>query len=293
HWQSDCYICFDYLTTIPKVANLGGNSGTRAAKTGWEEGDKINIWFDDLDVISLVGDHIGRAELTLTYNGTSWDAAFDEYYAKHPQGLLYTLDDSHAPRILSCFYEGGNSIEDYYAVVDNEKVNNYTSQPIYKFYPPTKNDVPITPLMCAADHVDYTFDGETISATIDGWMMLTKVQVVVSGLNKDNASNYTLSCDHMYNIPYAQKIHAVVLQNAEYGWFEFYPDDDENLGKPTCGVSNADGVAFCFCDVEDPDGPFTFTLNDGESEKTFTAYTGVETFDEKVKFIKIAAKNFK
>ena len=289
------------------VADLSGNPATKAAKTGWVTGDKINIWIDNLDVISLMGNNVGRAELTLTYNGSSWDAEFDKFYAEHvdeygePNGLSHTLEGKTSG-ILNCLYEGTNNISNYFV---------YCADDVYTFTPvkwkcakcgteinpndeecsnpecreenktPASTPTNIFPLMCCADNVPYTYDKatQTITATINGWTMLTMIQVVVPGLTGD-ASNYTLSCDNMYTLNSVTKTYQDIN-----GYGEFCGDYP---GDPTAGVSNKDGVAFCFCDVCDPTEPFNFTLSNGTDTWTYDAgYRDIETSSDAVKFIKL------
>ncbi|MDO5321619.1 MAG: fimbrillin family protein [Bacteroidia bacterium] len=289
------------------VAEIGG--GTKAAKTGWVEGDKINIWIDDLDVISLMGDNKGRAELVLTYTSGKWVAVFDEFYKTHTDdkneldGLFHTIKDEG---VLNCLYEGSNDISNYKVDAANyiytftpvkwvwkcEKCgeeNDFGSDKCAKcdeYKPdgaaPVSNN--IIQLMCCADNVPYTYDGTTLTATITGWTVLTMVQVVVDGLDKTKASSYTLSCDNMYSISSITKTYQ---DNNGLGDFVVSGYDYD---VPTLGVSNKDGVAFCFYDVVDQsgDGPFKFTLNDGTTNYVHTDDTNtLITSSEIVKFIKL------
>lgn len=248
------------------VADMGGS--TKAAKTGWVAGDKINIWIDDMDVMSMIGDCIGRAELTLTYDGEKWTGAFDEYYATNAAGLTYTIKEAG---VLNCLYEGGNKISDWsVAIADKD----------YTFSAPSNGAAPITPLVCFTQ-VGYEYDSttQTLSAKIGGWFVLTMIQVVVPGLESSKAENYTLGCDNMYNM-------LGVSVNSEFGdAYADYCDTD-----PTCGVSNADGVAFCFYDIYDSVEPYTFTLSDGTNTWVYEAgKKEIETSSEKVYFIKLPA----
>ena len=51
-----------------KVANLTDTPDTKAAKTGWVSGDKINIWFDDWNNTKPVENHI--PDMVITYDGS-------------------------------------------------------------------------------------------------------------------------------------------------------------------------------------------------------------------------------
>lgn len=254
------------------VADLGGD--TKAAKTGWVAGDKINLWIDDMDVMSLIGDGKGRAELTLTYDGTNWAGSFDEYYATHASGLLHTIKPTGK---LNCLYEGSNDISKYSVVISGYD---------YTFTLPVKVSAPITPLVCYAN-AGYTYNSVTniLSAEIEvsDWTALTMIQVVVAGLDSSKAEDYTLSCDNMYNMPGID-----IYSDSGY----VYAVDPGDTDYPTCGVSNSDGVAFCFYDVWDSDGPFKFTLKDGTNTWTYTASKTLTTDASAVKFISIDKSNF-
>lgn len=268
------------------IAEIGG--GTKAAKTGWVEGDKINIWFDDLDVISLMGDNKGRAELVLTYTSGKWVAVFDEFYKTHTDGdnkfdgLFHTIKENG---VLNCLYEGSNNISNYYVAVAGYE---YTFTP-GKWIDDTHIPNNTIPLMCCAN-VAYSYNSVTKTVTanirISDWTMLTMIQVVVAGLDNSKASSYTLSCNNMYNLTgvYINGVSGVVYALA--------PND---TNYPTSGVSNADGVAFCFYDVWDDsaNASFMFTLKkDGGSTKTYTTTQTLATDSEVVKFIKISEESF-
>lgn len=299
------------------VAEMIGG-GTKAAKTNWEEGDKINLWFDDLDVISLKGDQIGRAELVLTYTGGEWKAEFDDFYATHTDdkgkldGLLWTLENKNN-RTVKCLYEGSNNIGNYHVYIDQY---DYTFTPVQWFWKCQKcneenafelgkcqkcgedkpsNDkdlklvhVPnnIVPLMSFSAQ-DYTYDENTKTITIDtiqNWSMLTMIQVTVAGLDSAEANNYTLSCNNMSNV---QSIYINGESTDSYA---------NNGYDPTRGVSNADGVAFCFYDTDycGEEADYEFTLSDGTNTWIHTTYAKtIETSSDNVKFISINKSKFK
>lgn len=47
-----------------KVANLDGSADTKAVKTAWVAGDKLNIWFDETNYTN--------PDLVIKYDGSEW-----------------------------------------------------------------------------------------------------------------------------------------------------------------------------------------------------------------------------
>ena len=203
-----------------QISVAGLSPDTKAIKTGWTDGDKINIWFGDA-IWSVL------PQLVLTYSGGSWSAS--------------DVDESllSATGTFKAAYEGSNSLFE-------EKIDN-----TYAFFPegPTfkadgmQYDVYLrTPYMsCTKDEVTYTYDSVTrkLTASIDEWTIQTKVQVVVTGLT-GKPYNYAMGCSELQ------------CAYALYYYDQFTMSNSGFISQPTStgawcgGVVNADGVAFNF-----------------------------------------------
>ena len=122
-------------------------------------------------------------------------------------------------------------------------------------------------IMVATKGIDYTYnsDTKTLGGEIKDWVYLTKVATIVKGdgLSTD-ADKYTLSCDHLK--PVTGFTVAADGITATYG----------TVGTAVTGISNDDGVAFVFGEVDNYSTYqcYTFTLQkDGDNGvKKYTAH---------------------
>lgn len=244
--------------------------GTRAVKSGWEKGDKINLWFND-----TVG---SQPDLILTFDGTNWNA-----------GKLRAPITFEDEENVKCIYEGFNdftnkfSLQPFEFKTYGEDGSGYTPHKITL----GENSVFQIPLTIRGSQ-SYGFDGSTVTATLfksGDFNYINSVQVVVSGLNSANADKYTLSCDKLFSI--------VSFGN---GMNDYSP-----IGTAIAGVPNADGAAFYFDYPASPSTAkdYTFTLTDytGESPvvKKYTAASKSFTTDfsnTTIIGIKLASSNF-
>lgn len=236
------------------VSNLDEEAGTRAIKTGWVSGDKLNIWFDATNT--------ANPDLILTYNGSEWTAG-DLNKEPNASGNLIVL------------YEGYNDW------------SKYTHNNAYMF---TTEQATISGLVFAqpiaytgrrVNSFPYTYESNTLTANLTDWKCLTKIQVVVTGLDAGNASNYALKETHM-------KRGVVYFGSQSLD----YSNASENTY--TLGVSNADGVAFYFFTHTNTGSDWTFTLKDisADTEKTYSVSGKTLDVSSKIQGIKIAASKF-
>ena len=144
------------------VADLDLNAATRAVKTGWEAGDKINIWFK--------GNMQQNPDLVIKYDGTKWD--------KDTSATLSGNEPAASGDILY-FYEGRNNLSSY--------TYNY-----YSFIPAGSFDAPLALLF--SGEVSYTYTAGTLSFNLDNWKPWSEFQVVVTGIDP---TAYELKCSNL------------------------------------------------------------------------------------------------
>ena len=225
------------------VADL--TSGTRAMKTNWAAGDKLNVWF--------MFDQQQEPDLVMTYDGTKWEAGTLRSGIT-AEDLADAVGDYS--NYTYCYYEGFNDLSQYSY---KEKTNHNDGQ---FSHTTTLNGTTYSQLpMVLVGGSSYTFDEGTntlstslgkgdADLSIDGWKYITNLQVVITDLTGD-PGKYTLSCDQ-FNSP---------------AYFDLgFVGDILNTQHVVAGVSNADGVAFNFwlpdAGATDP----TFTLTDYTDE---------------------------
>ena len=223
---------------------------TKAVKNSWEKGDVINVYLSDTFALD--------PDFTLTFNGSSWKSSVLS------QEVIDRLEPTGK---VNCFWEASNSSGDWKSsAIDNAYI---------KYFPEDGDGTKVF-LAARSNAVDYEFDGEELNATIDKWIFLTTVQVVVAGLDSEAAARYSLSCNQI-SVPSSIQVYR---DNAE---------SDPRIivssgtgGGTICGIPNEDGVAFVGGRVVDRDGKFVFTLYDSV-EKTTSSYT-VPSLSEQISF---------
>lgn len=222
------------------VADLPGDAAdTRAVKTGWASGDKINIWIDD--------NVQAEPDLVLTYDGSKWNAGTLR------EGVEFRTDVT-PERILRAMYEGYNDLKKYQA-------DNWTSYYVFNSSTTTESGEKANFINLTAyiNRVLYQFDGETVKFVLgvdgNGWRFLTDIQVVVSGLPegknywlRGNAENFTTNKGGI---------------KMTVSGFTNDGDDWEYYAK---GQDNADGQAFYFYKRANSSGTgdLEFTLLDSD-----------------------------
>ena len=145
--------------------NVGGFGGpeTKAVKTGWTSGDKINIWFNC--------NYSQTPDLVMTYDGSAWS------YGE----LADTIYPETGQKFVAV-YEGFNDLSRY----DYED-DYFRSPSDYGGY-----NFPM--VVCSKGTYEYSDD--TITADLStGWSFGTRLQVYVDGLSQEKP--YGLSCSSM------------------------------------------------------------------------------------------------
>ena len=148
---------------------------TKAVKTGWTNGDKINIWFD--------GSFAQTPNLIITYDGTKWvPGSLDET----AEAALKT-DGTGTFKYL---YEAGNNITVY-------SYDDWMTVTAYSFPKETigGQECYSTVLTISSPDTDpnYSYDGTDLTLNLSDWCFITDVQVVVTGELSGNPEDWYLS----------------------------------------------------------------------------------------------------
>lgn len=240
------------------VSNMNEEAGSRAIKTGWENGDKLNIWFDQTSY--------ANPDLVIKYNGSAWVTDTE---------ATVSGNTPNASGNMIVLYEGNNDWSAY-------RHNNAYFYPTTSALSPAAYAQPIA--YTNNNAISYTYESNILTANLNSWKSLTQVQVVVSGLDPAQASNYALKETDLKNgVAYLSSTNIGITNTTQGGY--------------TVGVPNADGVAFCFTQNVKEANHFgaNFTLKEISSgtEKTYSPTTGqIITSSSKVAGIKIAASKF-
>ncbi|MBQ0149112.1 MAG: hypothetical protein KBT08_00690 [Bacteroidales bacterium] len=252
----------DNITVDITVGDFDGVE-TKAVKSGWKPGDKLNIWFDGAYWKQL-------PQLVLTYDGSKWNES------KIDAGILKSTGK------FIVIYEASNS---EFSTARNNVAYYFPSGKVRETGTTNFNTYHAAPLSCYQCGLDYTFSDGVLKATISKWKFATRLQVVITGLPK-SASSYALKIDGVYNSA-CYYFNSVDQINFHAG---------SSIGGYSIGVENEDGVAFYFGYNTKPEArDVVFTLkeltSDSEMVLTKSDYE-LETSWYSLKAVKINAAKF-
>ena len=216
------------------VGDPDGAPSTKALKTGWVSGDVLNLWFDS--------NCDATPNLTLTYNGSAWEAS------KVSTAILGALKTSGKLKVI---WEGNNDLKGKYdAVIDGSEM---------QFKPKSTTSVS---RVLAHGNLEYTYTSgtKTLTASINNLNSYTAMQVTVPGLG---GSGWTLT---------SEQLRALTYFSVDTGTIRYSTWD---VGSPILGQPGADGCVFVAADINDNNyyaaaQTYTFTLTDGVNIYVYT-----------------------
>ena len=234
----------EQVSAAPFTVNItvgDPHGGTRDVKSGWENGDVINCWFDT--------NRSKEPDMTLTYRDGNWISS------EVRQEIAQNLKEEGQ---LKFFWEGSNSWSTWQLAYGNFLP--------YSFKPANGKGYPLV-LHESENPTDnvYHFDGasNTLSANLK-WTFGTNVQVVVEGIKPEDG--YKLVCDggglYMLND---------ITVSSTY----------TSLGNGNVaqlGVANGENAtAFSLFATQTGENTFNFTLTAPNKQKTY--YSVTKTID--------------
>ena len=215
------------------IAGFDGAGDTKALKTGWAAGDKLNLWFDDWNYTEKANNRI--PDLVITYDGSKWTA-----------GALASGRSLKPSGKFSVLYEGGNDL----AVCNSKWDSGYQ---VFLFPKQRVEEIGENAyymnMIYRKDGVDYTYSDSDnkLKATIADWTTYSGFKVLVKGLDPTTAGDYVLQTVD------------VTTRGAEkypgnFSGFSLRPTLESPALMPTTGTYNgcvggvpdADGVAFYY-----------------------------------------------
>lgn len=238
------------------VAGIGGSPETRAAKTSWVAGDKLNIFLDDWN---LNGEGQSAPDLVLTYNGSTWKG-----------GSLAPGRALKANGKFFVFYEGYNDLSKYQVSLPSAGQGAFAFPGGYGYDKIDNVYCQQAQLMLYNKSVTYSFSGNTLSASIDKWFFLTKLKLLMrndDGNMTGAADEYILQLHNTTKNKYANTIGTFYIgPSTEY----IASNSSANSGK-VLGVREPEGIAFYYHLFEaDPADNIKMTLQKGTSKRSYT-----------------------
>ena len=258
---------------------------TKAVKKGWENGDRLNLYFEGWNESATSDNYQKEPDMILKYDGSKWQIE------SQVASLSSRLKESGGK--FTAFWESSNDLMNY------PNIDWYNNMVWYKNLRTTFNyekyghTVYHTYMLVSSPGVGYTFDGSTLAANISTWTFNTHFKVLIKtedGTVKDNDKNLVLQVK-IGDAGYAESKGTVVVK----------PDNLSILNGASNyiglqgAVAESDGLAFyySYCEASGSDN-IVFTLFDTSigNKKQYTV-TGKSLKTDSFKAISIDYSNFK
>lgn len=243
---------------------------TKAVKKGWENGDRLNLYFEGWNESATSDNYQKEPDMILKYDGSKWQ--IESQVASLSSRLKSTGGK------FTALWESGNDLIGYRLKWYDHAVwyqhsynrNQYTSY----------NDTYHSPMVVHSAGVEYSFDGSTLTANISDWIFDTKFKVLVktedTGL-KGKANDLVLQVK-VGETGYANPKGAIVV-NRDYIMFLLSNGSSNYIGMQGA-VAESDGLAFyyVYCDATASD-TIIFSLIDTTDGTTKTYSVSGKTLD--------------
>lgn len=243
---------------------------TKAVKKGWENGDRLNLYFEGWNESATSDNYQKEPDMILKYDGSKWQIE------SQVESLSSRLKSTGGK--FTALWESGNDLIGYRLKWYDHAVwyqhsynrNQYTSY----------NDTYHSPMVVHSAGVEYTFDGSTLTANISDWIFDTKFKVLVktedTGL-KGKANDLVLQVK-VGETGYANPKGAIVV-NRDYIMFLLSNGSSNYIGMQGA-VAESDGLAFyyVYCDATASD-TIIFSLIDTTDGTTKTYSVSGKTLD--------------
>ena len=255
---SEQELASDTIKLNINVADITGDADTKAAKTGWASGDKINIWFDDWNNTEQTENH--TPDMVIIYNGSAWTVS------SQVSGLSSRLK---ANGKLTAMFEGFNDLSKY----TYEYYYGEWFHPARTWLGVAEDNVYNSPMVVHADGLPYSYSDGTITADLNDWIFYTQFKVLLKNDKSKlihSADNYFLQVKNITTDAYADEKGAIVVKpnnnNPTIG------NGSSNYKGFAGGVQEADGIAFYYVDLSASSADIQFTLYNSQ-DATVTTYT--------------------
>ena len=244
------------------IAGFDGAGDTKAMKTGWAAGDKLNLWFDDWNYTEQANNP--TPDLVITYDGSKWTA-----------GALAAGRSLRPSGKFSVLYEGFNDLTKYDSKFENGG---------QVYCPPSDLFGGLRVRQCNIVYykasLDYTYADNKLTATISDWVTYSGLKILVRGLNPAEAANYMLNAKNITADEFLFEISGLSIDPKSN-----YPGVYSLAGNYqgyVLGVPDADGVAFYYRKADFTNADIEFRL--------FKKNAASGKFDEAAKAPKFTGK---
>ena len=231
------------------VADL--NSETKAVKSGWVNGDRLNLYFDGWNASATSDNFQKEPDMILKYDGSKWQIE------SQVASLSSRLKESGGK--FTAFWESSNDLMNFSSY-------EWASPTVHYHFPTTKNThtsdqyVMHANMVVFSESIDYSFKGSTLTAAISTWTFDTKLKILVKTDDtavKDNANNLVLQVkigDDSYAWPKGD----VVVRATDLSIL----GASSNVIGMQGAVAESDGLAFYYAYNYSTGSQIVFTLID-------------------------------
>ena len=263
------------------VADL--NSETKAVKSGWVNGDRLNLYFDGWNEIAYKDNYQNEPDMILKYDGSKWQiesqVASLSTRLKESGGKFTALWESSNDLMNFSSYEWASPTVYYHFLTT---MNTHTSNKYVKH----------ANMVVFSESIDYSFKGSTLTATISTWTFGTKLKILVKTDDtavKDNANNLVLQVkigDDLYARPKGD----VIVDATDLSILS----SSSNVIGMQGAVAESDGLAFYYENNYYTGLEIVFTLIDtSNGDKKQYTVTGKDLTTDTFKAISIDYSKFK
>ena len=241
------------------ITVAGLSTETKAVKSNWVNGDKLNLYFNGWNKDATEGNYQSQPDMILIYDGSKWEIQ------SQVSSLSTRLKNSG--ETFTVFWESTNNLMSF--------TNEYDSYSVWYYTPKNNNQDTVyhTPMLVYSAGIDYTFDGTTLTANVSSWDFRDSKFKVLVKTDLTNANNFVLQVK-VGEKSYAVGRGPINVDRSEY--VNYINTGGCNKIGMQGAVVESDGLAFYYnsCEATDSD-VILFTLIDtANGEKRQYSVTG-------------------
>ncbi|MDY5023704.1 MAG: hypothetical protein SPF00_01105 [Candidatus Egerieousia sp.] len=251
-------------STDPIKLNItvaGLSSETKAVKSSWVNGDKLNLYFNGWNKDATEENYQSQPDMILIYDGSKWKIQ------SQVSSLSTRLKNSGEK--FTVFWESTNNLMSF--------TNEYDSYSVWYYTPKNNNQDTVyhTPMLVYSAGIDYTFDGTTLTANVSSWKFDDSKFKVLVKTDLTNANNFVLQVKVVGGeSPYAVGRGSINVDRSQYV-YHINTGGSNTIGMQGA-VAESDGLAFYYNSFEATNSDvILFTLIDtANGEKRQYSVTG-------------------
>ena len=225
---------------------------TKAVKKGWENGDRLNLYFEGWNASATSDNFQKEPDMILKYDGSKWQIE------SQVASLSSRLKESGGK--FTAFWESSNDLMNYQLVKWNSNAVWYSPLETAFTFENNSYTTRHSYMLVSSPGIGYTFDGSTLTANISTWNFNTKFKVLI----KTNDDTVKAKADDL--VLQVKGGDAITTGSTSLN-YQFYLNNvsvsTANYKGLQGAVAESDGLAFYYqsCQATESDN-IVFTLID-------------------------------